>query len=148
MMIIREARKDDLEQLNKIFDAYRLYYRKDSDLKASRIFLEQRMIKGDSCIFVAEHTPGELAGFTQLYPLFSSTRMRKLWLLNDLFVLEAFRGQGVAHRLIERSKQCVRESGAFGMFLETEKSNTIGNHLYPSAGMRLNTTSNYYEWEA
>ena len=48
-------------------------------------FLKERLENQDSEIFVAEEN-GILTGFTQLYPLFSSTRMKRYWLLNDLFV--------------------------------------------------------------
>jgi len=44
------------------------------------------------------------------------------------------------------NKPLVLETKACGMFLETEKSNLIGNTLYPKTGFVLNTDSNYYEW--
>jgi len=67
-------------------------------------------------------------------------------LLNDLFVHPEFRGKGVAIELIQRAKALVLESKACGMFLETEKTNLIGNALYPKTGFVLNSDSNYYEW--
>jgi len=48
--------------------------------------------------------------------------------------------------LIEKAKNLVEMSDAFGLFLETEKSNLIGNNLYPKAGFKLNEDSNFYEW--
>ena len=32
------------------------------------------------------------------------------------------------------------------MMLETEKSNKIGNNLYPETGFKKNDLSNFYEW--
>lgn len=72
--------------------------------------------------------------------------MKKFWLLNDLFVAEDQRVKGISISLIEKAKELVKETNACGMFLETEKSNAIGNQLYPRAGFKLNETSNYYEW--
>ena len=100
---------------------------------------------GDSVIYVAEIAE-ELVGFTQLYPIFSSTRMRRLWLLNDLFVHPAQRGQGLSLQLLDQAKKHCRETRACGVMLETEKSNTIGNRLYPRAGFQQNEGSNFYEW--
>jgi len=145
-MTLREALPTDMEQLSALFDGYRVFYRKESDIVAAQEFLTNRMENGDSKIYVCETDKGELAGFTQLYPLFSSTRMKQLWLLNDLFVHADFRGKGISLKLIERAKTLVRDSGACGMFLETEKSNDIGNSLYPRAGLTLNSGSNFYEW--
>ncbi|WP_317045234.1 GNAT family N-acetyltransferase [Formosa algae] len=80
--------------------------------------------------------------------MFSSTRMEKLWLLNDLFVNPDYRGLGVSVNLIEEAKKLVIHTKACGMFLETSKSNTVGNNLYPKTGFELNNDSNYYEWNA
>ncbi|WP_378186624.1 GNAT family N-acetyltransferase [Aquimarina sp. W85] len=145
-MNIRKAELKDSISLSILFDAYRVFYKKESDRKAALTFVEERILQNDSEFFVAETKEGILVGFTQLYPLFSSTRMQKLWLLNDLYVNPEYRGQGISIQLIERAKQLVVDTKACGMFLETEKSNAIGNALYPRAGFSLNTNSNYYEW--
>lgn len=145
-MTIREAKQTDLEQLSKLFDGYRVFYRKDSDIVSAKTFLSERLEKKDSELFVCESDDGELLGFVQLYPLFSSTRMKRLWLLNDLFVASEQRGKGVSVKLIERAKELVKDTDACAMFLETEKSNLIGNNLYPKTGFQLNEGSNFYEW--
>jgi len=145
-MRVRKAEKSDLKQLAELFDGYRIFYRKDSDIKGAESFLSERLEKEDSELFVAETDEKLLVGFVQLYPLFSSTRMKKLWLLNDLFVSSSYRSQQVSIKLIERSKKLVKDSSACAMFLETEKSNLIGNNLYPKTGFELNEGSNFYEW--
>jgi len=72
--------------------------------------------------------------------------MKKAWLLNDLFVSKEQRGKGISKMLITAAKELAKQTDAFGLMLETEKSNDIGNNLYPSAGFELNTGSNFYEW--
>lgn len=148
MMNYRKADISDLVQLSSLFDEYRVFYRKSSDIEKANHFLEERITNKDSEIFIAENDGGSLIGFVQLYPLFSSTRMAKLWLLNDLFVTPTFRKKGVSIKLINKAKELVRNSNACGMFLETEKSNDVGNNLYPKTGFKLNKGSNYYEWDA
>lgn len=145
-MTVRNAQITDLPQLSILFDAYRVFYRKESDIVAASRFLKERLIKKDSELFVCENETSELVGFVQLYPLFSSTKMKRLWLLNDLYVDSNSRGNGISVKLIYRAKQLVKDSNACGMYLETEKSNTIGNSLYPRTGFELNNKSNYYEW--
>ena len=145
-MHIREARIEDLNLLSDLFDGYRVFYKKESELESAKAFLSERLKNKDSIILVAEDKRKQLAGFVQLYPLFSSTRMKKLWLLNDLFVNPSFRGRGVSLELIEKAKDLVKESSACGMFLETEKTNVVGNNLYPKTGFVLNEVSNFYEW--
>ena len=144
-MQVREAKLSDLENLSDLFNSYRMFYGKKSDLKVANEFLRSRIENKDSKIFVCDLN-NELSGFVQLYPIFSSTRVSKYWLLNDLFVDIKKRGKGYSKLLIERSKELVIESNACGMMLETEKSNDIGNMLYPSTGFKKNELCNFYEW--
>ena len=144
-MQVREAKLSDLENLSDLFNSYRMFYGKKSDIKVANEFLRSRIENKDSKIFVCDLN-NELSGFVQLYPIFSSTRVSKYWLLNDLFVDIEKRGKGYSKLLIDRSKELVIESKACGMMLETEKSNDIGNMLYPSTGFKKNKLSNFYEW--
>ena len=145
-MTYRKATSNDVEYLSELFNAYRMFYQKASAVQSAKTFLEDRISNKDSEIFVAQNTTNKLVGFVQLYPLFSSTRMKKFWLLNDLFVHPEFRGNGISIGLIQKAKDLVLESKACGMYLETEKSNLIGNALYPKTGFELNTSVNFYEW--
>ena len=85
-MRIFQATSQHIDQVVDLFDAYRVWYRKPSDKAAAKAFLLERIYAKESIIFVCENEEKQLVGFTQLYPLFSSTRMKRLWLLNDLFV--------------------------------------------------------------
>jgi len=141
----RKATIQDLSQLAELFDQYRVFYHKDSDIPAAEDFLKERIEKEDSEIFVAE-SEAKLVGFVQLYPLFSSTRMKRYWLLNDLYVNENYRGNGFSKELIEESKELAKSTNAAGVLLETGKSNDIGNQLYPACGFGLYDSVNFYEW--
>lgn len=141
----RKATLSDLPQLVELFDQYRIFYHKESDLPAAESFLKERIDNKDSELFVAEEN-GKLTGFVQLYPIFSSTRMQRYWLLNDLYVNKEYRGKGYSKELIEESKALCRSSKACGILLETGKSNDIGNQLYPSCGFELYDSVNFYEW--
>jgi ribosomal protein S18 acetylase RimI-like enzyme len=145
-MNYRPASSKDLNSLSELFDAYRMFYHKSTDLEGAKTFLKKRISNKDSEIFVAETIENKLVGFVQLYPLFSSTRMKKFWLLNDLFVHPEFRGKGFSIELIQKAKTLVVETNACGMYLETDKTNLIGNNLYPKTGFKLNSTANFYEW--
>jgi GNAT superfamily N-acetyltransferase len=143
--MIRKTTIQDLCQLAELFDQYRIFYHKDSDISAAENFLKERIQKQDSEIFVTEND-GKLIGFVQLYPIFSSTRMKRYWLLNDLYVNENYRGKGFSKQLIEASKQLAKSTDASGILLETGKSNNIGNQLYPSCGFEIYDSVNFYEW--
>ncbi len=147
MILIEKARLENAKEIAPLFDAYRQFYEKESDIVTAEVFLAERLKATESVIYYAKNTELQVVGFVQLYPLFSSTRMKRLWLLNDLFVKSEFRGQGISHLLIAACKQLCIESNACGMMLETAKSNTVGNNLYPAAGFELDTAHNYYSWD-
>ncbi len=146
-MKTRKINTDDIRQLSRLFDNYRIFYGKESDLQGSEKFLNERIENKESKIFVAENEKNELIGFVQLYPIFSSTRMKRLWLLNDLFILDIYRGKGISVLLIEEAKKLCLETKACGLILETAKSNEIGNNLYPKMGFSLDMEHNYYSWD-
>ena len=145
MTTIRKANITDLDQLSELFDLYRMFYNKASDLTAGKEFLKERIINSESEIFISI-IDSKAVGFVQLYPYFSSTRMKKMWLLNDLFVHSEFRGKGISKELIEVSKKLCIETKACAVNLETSKMNDIGNSLYPSTGFVLDLENNYYSW--
>ncbi|WP_419870207.1 GNAT family N-acetyltransferase [Chryseobacterium sp. CT-SW4] len=141
----RKASIQDLTSLAELFDQYRIFYHKETDLKGAETFLKERIENKDSEIFVAKE--GEkLVGFVQLYPLFSSTRMSRYWLLNDLYVNEDYRGKGYSKELIEEAKEICKQTHAAGVLLETSKTNVVGNQLYPACGFELYDEVNFYEW--
>ena len=118
MPSIRLASLQDLNQISSLFDAYRVFYEKESNLEGAQSFLKGRLENNESVIYLAIDDSNNAVGFIQLYPLFSSTRMAILWLLNDLFVDPNARRQGIAKQLLERAKQHCRESEACGFFLD------------------------------
>ena len=146
-MTTRKITIADIDKLSKIFDDYRVFYEKESDIKGATEFLLERIRNKESEIFIAENDENEVVGFVQLYPIFSSTRMKKLWLLNDLFINENYRGKGVSILLIDEAKKLCKDTNACGLILETAKSNTIGNNLYHKTGFSLDLEHNYYSWD-
>ena len=146
MISIKKADVGDSDQVAKLFDAYRVFYKKNSDIDGARNFILERIRNSESEIYVAELAEKQLVGFVQLYPLFSSTRMKRLWLLNDLFVDVAHRGKNISIQLIDRAKQLAIETNACGLLLETAKINEVGNKLYPRTGFNIDQDQNYYSW--
>ncbi|KAF0811976.1 dTDP-fucosamine acetyltransferase [Andreprevotia sp. IGB-42] len=140
---VRYASLDDLAALTPLFDAYRVFYREASNLAASRAFLQQRLALNESVLLLAE-IDGVASGFIQLYPLFSSASMARIWLLNDLFVTESARGQGVARALMEKARQHGVATGALRLELSTAHANLAGQALYESLGYQLDQEFRYY----
>jgi len=145
-MKIINASADHLQELVPLFDGYRIFYKQASNLDAVKNFLEERIQKKDSIIFIAMDEEGKGLGFTQLYPSFSSVFMQRVYILNDLYVSEKSRGQGIGESLMEYAKQFARKMGSKGLTLETAIDNPAQN-LYKRLGWVKETEVNHYTWE-
>jgi GNAT superfamily N-acetyltransferase len=139
---IRRAGPQNLEALAVLFDAYRRFYGQPADLARARDWLRARMRFGESVVLVAERD-GAAAGFTQLYPMYSSVRTARTWILNDLFVADDARRRGVARALLDAAAQYARDDGAAGISLETTRDNAAARALYRAAGWHEDDTQWY-----
>jgi ribosomal protein S18 acetylase RimI-like enzyme len=139
---IRLATLEDLDTVAPLFDAYRRFYAQPGDLQRARDFLHERLHRGESAILLAE-LDGRGAGFTQLYPMFSSVRTARIWVLNDLYIDEGARRHGVGKALLDAAAQFAREQGAAGLVLETTRDNDAARALYRAAGWHEDATQWY-----
>ncbi len=130
---IRQATVEDVEPLVPLFDAYRQFYGRTSDVAAARTFLLARFANRESTLFIAHQ--GEMAiGFAQLYPSFSSVSLARIFILNDLFVQEQARRTGVASSLLSAAATFAVSLGAVRLSLSTALTNDAAQALYRSAG--------------
>lgn len=137
-MEIIKANIQHAKLLAPLFDAYRVFYRKPSDITAALQFTQQRLTKQDSTIFLAlEDSVG--VGFTQLYPSFSSLNMQRIFILNDLYVTPDYRKKNIARQLLRTAKQFALANHAIELLLSTEITNEIAQKLYHSEGYIQNT---------
>ncbi|MFT5231125.1 MAG: GNAT superfamily N-acetyltransferase [Candidatus Azotimanducaceae bacterium] len=144
-MKVIKATASHLEQLAPLFDEYRQFYKKPSDLEGAEAFLKARFDKQESTIFIALDTENKALGFTQLYPNFSSVSMKRDYLLNDLFVAEKARGQGVGKALLLKAQAFGNTQNSKGIMLETAFDNPA-QHLYEKLGWKKDTEVFHYVW--
>ncbi len=136
------ASLEHIEIVALLFDAYRQFYNQPLNLKEARAFLIERLTGHESVVFLALNG-GIGVGFTQLYPSFSSISMRRLWILNDLFVAPTARKQGVGEALLARARQFAVETNAQGLILETGADNPA-RKLYERLGWKRDATLHYF----
>jgi len=136
---IFRAGLEHVDELAGLFDQYRVFYEKDSDLEACRRFLAERLKNDQSIIFAAQGSNGALQGFTQLYQSFCSVELGPLIYLYDLFVEPSARRTGMARALMETARRFALEQGANRLQLETAMDNTRAQALYEDLGYERDT---------
>jgi ribosomal protein S18 acetylase RimI-like enzyme len=130
---IRRATAADTAGLAHLFDLYRRFYEQPADAALARRFIEERLERGESVIFVAEQVR-KLIGFTQLYPTFCSVAAAPIFVLYDLFVAPEARRGGVARALMHAAAEHARQTGAARLELATARTNRPAQALYESLG--------------
>ena len=132
---IRQAVAVDVEALAVVFDQYRQFQGQAGNLAAAHSFLAERFDHGESIAFIAI-AAGTSVGFAQLYPSYSSVSLSRVFILNDLFVVEAVRGQRVASQLLSAVEAYAWSFGASRVTLNVARTNVSAQQIYTARGWR------------
>lgn len=141
-MQITRAGTEQMDWIAPLFDAYRQFYRRPSDLAAARAFMTERLNRDESVLYLALVQTGNASnavGFVHLYPTFSSLSLRPQWILSDLYVTPEARQHGVGAALMNRAAKLARDTRADGLLLETATDNFAAQRLYESLGYKRDT---------
>jgi len=145
-MRIVQATLEHLDLLTPLFVKYREFYGELPFPDSSRAFLEKRLRRDESVIYLALHDEDDnkLLGFCQLYPSYSSLSLKRVWILNDIYVAEDARRQLVADHLIQKAKKMARQTQAVRMRVSTSANNDVAQKVYESIGFREDTQFKNY----
>ena len=131
---IIEAESIHIEQVGKLFDLYRQFYKYESNLISSTNYIKDRINNKESKIFIAINNDNEVIGFVQLYETFGSLDLGKIIILYDLYVIEDYRKNNIGRKLMIKSHEYAKKNNAKRIQLSTAIDNYIGQSLYESLG--------------
>ncbi|WP_394561492.1 GNAT family N-acetyltransferase [Aquipseudomonas alcaligenes] len=144
-MRIVQATLEHLDLLTPLFIKYREFYGELPFPDSSRKFLETRIKRKESIIYLAlADDEDKLLGYCQLFPSYSSLSLKRVWILNDIYVAEDARRMLVADRLLQTAKQMAKETNAVRMRVATSVSNEVAQKTYESIGFREDTKFKNY----
>lgn len=141
-MTIIQVQYKDLDTLAPLFDAYRVFYKQESNLKGSKTFLKELLEQKTSIIYIA-YIDVKAVGFTQLFPIYSSVSMQPMFVLNDLYVDSNYRNQGIGEALINRAKQLCKDKNQKGLAIQTAFDNPA-QYLYERLGFVKDTDLQFF----
>ncbi len=147
-MRIVQATLEHLDLLTPMFIKYREFYGELALPDSSRKFLENRLKRKESVIYMAlADEEDRLLGYCQLYPSFSSLSLKRVWILNDIYVAEDARRQLVADRLLQTAKKMAKDTNAIRLRVATSENNLAAQKTYESIGFREDTVFKNYTLE-
>ena len=135
------------DEISRLFNLYRIFYKEENDPKGTLQFIKERLENGDSTIFVSMNDDESLNGVVQLDPSFCSVSMIPILILYDLFVDPEKRAGGIGRDLMNKAKDYARENGFKRLELSTAKDNFIGQSLYESLGYEVDNEFLQYSLE-
>lgn len=141
--ILHFATVDNVSELEPIFTLYREFYGMEPDTQKAISFLKDRMENKESVIIFAKRDE-TIIGFVQLFPSFSSASLKRTYILNDLYVLNSERKQGVATMLINKALELAEEKGCGRISLSTANDNPA-QFLYEEIGFK-ESISKFYNY--
>jgi ribosomal protein S18 acetylase RimI-like enzyme len=135
-MEIKRIDNTQIDLVVELFDKYRIFYKQPSNLLLAKDFIQARLDNNESIIFVALIDNEKPIGFTQLYPTYSSMRVSKNWILNDLYVDSEYRKQGIGEKLIKTAMDFAKAGGSSFVQLSTAVDNFTAQSLYEQIGFQ------------
>ncbi len=124
-----------LEALLPLIAAYQRFYEvEDVDGERNRAFFSRFLAPSEDGMLLGAWRGDELLGYACLYWSFTSLPPAETVLMNDLYVGERARGEGVGRALVEASAEVARERGAHHLEWETQPDNLAARRLYDSTG--------------
>lgn len=126
---------EEFEGLLPLIASYQRFYEvAEIDEERNRSFFRRFLAPSEDGLLLGARRGGRVVGYACLYWHFSSTQAKETVLMNDLFVEESARGQGVGRALIEATAEVARERGVPSIEWSTAPDNHTAQRLYDSTG--------------
>jgi GNAT superfamily N-acetyltransferase len=132
---IAPIKVEEFGELLPLIAAYQRFYEvEDVDEARNRAFFRRFLAPSEDGLLLGARREGRLLGYACLYWHFSSLEAVESVLMNDLYVSEEARGEGVGRALIEATAEIARERGVPFVEWSTAPDNATAQRLYDATG--------------
>jgi GNAT superfamily N-acetyltransferase len=133
-ILVRPVERADYGEWRPLWDGYNAFYGRVGATALPEEITSatwERFFTGSEPVraFVAERQ-GHVVGLTHYLFHRSTTRLRDVCYLQDLFTSEQLRGKGVGRQLIQAVYGAARDAGCSRVYWQTHASNAAGRALY------------------
>lgn len=133
---IRHAQVEDFDQWNVLWRGYLAFYGEPEDAQTSQITW-QRLIDGQEPMHaLVAVRGGQVIGFAHLIGHRSTWSQKDRLYLNDLFVAQAHRQNGVARQLLEHARDFAARNDYDWLYWTTREGNAAARMLYDQIARR------------
>jgi GNAT superfamily N-acetyltransferase len=126
---------EQMETLLPLIAAYQRFYAvEEIDEGRNRAFFSRFLAPSEIGMLLGAWRGEQLLGYACLYWHFTSLVPAETVLMNDLYVTDGHRGEGIGRTLIEASAEVARQRGAHHLEWATAPDNEPAQRLYDSTG--------------
>lgn len=138
---VRPIRPEDYDRWRPLWDGYNKFYGRSGDTALPEPITAatwERFFSATEPVhaLVAVHQ-GELVGLAHYLFHRSTTRLREVCYLQDLYTQESLRGRGAGRQMIEAVFEAAREAGSSRVYWTTHTTNVAGRALYDKMAKHL-----------
>lgn len=135
---VRNPQESDIEVLTDLMYEYIVdFYESPKPAIGKLHDLIGMLLDGKEGVQFVAVKDGNIVGFATLYFTYSTTRVSKIVIMNDLYVVEEMRGNGVAEKLFQACTTYKNEHHYAAMVWETAKDNKRAQRFYEKMGAEL-----------
>lgn len=139
--MIEDVSDKNLEEVLPLIKQYQEFYKVSeiNDKKNEEFFSQFNINNPFGCQFIYRNTKNDVIGFATVYFTFTSTIASKVAVLNDLYIVNSQRGQGVGKALIQHCKEFAKSKSAVRLQWVTAPDNETAQKLYDSLDTNKST---------
>jgi GNAT superfamily N-acetyltransferase len=133
-LTIRSVERSDYDAWRPLWDGYNAFYERAGPTALAEEITAatwERFFDPSEPMYalVAEQS-GQLVGLTHYLFHRSTSRLRGICYLQDLFTVPQARGRGIGRLLIQAVYEAARAAGSSRVYWQTQTTNTAGRALY------------------
>ena len=133
-LVVRPIDRSDYERWRPLWDGYNAFYGRVGETALAEEITsatwERFFTAGEPIRALVAEYQGRVTGLVHYIFHRSTTRLRDVCYLQDLFTVEHLRGKGIGRQLILAVYDAARQAGCSRVYWQTQASNTKGRALY------------------
>ena len=144
---IREAKKEDIETLVSLIKGLASYEKRPQDMKATKKQLTDWLFEKNIATALFAEFDGLVIGYAIYYPIFGSFSAIGRVYLEDLFILEEYRGRGFGKVFFNKILNRIIEDGYEGLELSCLDWNKPSIGFYEKLSGKQIVGRKYFEFD-
>ena len=135
-LTVRPVAPTDLAQWEALWEGYNIFYERTVPAEITRVTWSRFFDANEPVHALVAEKDGRLLGLVHYLFHRSTTLIGPTCYLQDLFTIEAARGQGVGRALIESVYERARTAGSLRVYWQTHETNLTAMALYDKVAER------------